>query len=90
MVARQHNQLTAAGLQRHHKAVEHFAGVAGRCTGIKQIACDDQRIHLMLFNLDQQPVEKCLMFGCPTFVVEELPQMPVRSMNDAHDESLPL
>jgi hypothetical protein len=38
----------------------------------------------MLFNLDQQPVKKRLMFRRPTLVVKELPQMPVRSMNDAH------
>jgi hypothetical protein len=41
VIARQHNQLTAAGLQRHHKAVEHFARVAGRGAGIEQIARND-------------------------------------------------
>ncbi|BAN98612.1 hypothetical protein E05_38460 [Plautia stali symbiont] len=89
MVAGQHNQLAAAGLQRHHETVKQFARVAGWRTGIKQVAGDDQRIHLMLQNRGQQPVEELLVLGGAAFAVKELTEMPVSGVNYAHECSVP-
>ncbi len=67
MVAAQHHQLAAGALQFHHEAVVQLAGIAGRRAGIEQISGDDQRIHLLLIYLFDQPVQKSLVLGGAAF-----------------------
>ena len=84
VIARQHHQLAAGRLQRHHKTVKEFARIAWRRAAIEEVACNDQRINLMLLDTRQQPVEKGLVLGRPALVIEKLTEVPVRGMNDAH------
>ncbi|MNV56343.1 hypothetical protein D3C71_1486230 [compost metagenome] len=85
MIAAQHHQLAAGTLQFHHEAVIQLAGVAWRRAGIEQIPGDDQRIHLVLFDLFDQPAQKCLMLGGAAFGEKVLAKMPVRGVDQAHD-----
>ncbi len=85
VVAAQHHQLAAGALQFHHEAVVQLAGVAGRRAGIEQIPGDDQRIHLLLLDLFDQPVQKSLVLGGAAFGEKVLAKMPVRGVDQAHD-----
>lgn len=85
VVAAQHHQLAAGALQFHHEAVVQLAGIAGRRAGIEQIPGDDQRIHLLLFDLFDQPVQKSLVLGGAAFGEKVLAKVPVRGVDQAHD-----
>ena len=88
MIARQHHQLAAGLLQLNDKTVIQFAGVARRRAGIKNIASDDNGIHLVFLRARQQPVEKGGVFVRAAFAIEVLAEVPVGGMKDAHKNSV--
>jgi hypothetical protein len=80
--------MTAGLLQIHHKAVIEFAGVARRRAGIKNVARDNNHIHLLFFGGFQQPVKKRGVFRGPAFTVKVLTQVPVRGVKKAHNDPM--
>ncbi len=77
MVAAKHDKRAVRRLEFDHKAVVELTRIAWRRAGIKDVARDDNRIHLMRYRRLQQPVEKSFVFGGTAFGVKILSKMPV-------------
>ncbi|MNT74669.1 hypothetical protein D3C72_2135080 [compost metagenome] len=84
VVAAEHHQLATAAAQLDDKAVVLLAGIAGRRTGVEDIAGDQQRIDLMHAHLLDQPGAERLVLGLAGLAHEVLAEVPVGGVEDAH------
>ena len=84
MVATEQQQGHSCAVQANHQVAVQLTGVAGGSAGIKNVTGHHYRIHRVRIDLDDEPVDKCLMLVLTALANEVLAEMPIRCVENAH------